>query len=409
MGNSGIQRNYPVYALVLMGLTLSTLVAIRLGEIGVTYGLTEPGLISITLTQAPLLAAVFWIGVQLNRSQWSLDAQKRVLMWTGAGLLGFISVNLLIMTQFPAIDGISVFAWVTWAATVGSTAGAITGYFEGKSIMRAKAEARQATRAEEAEAREELLDYLNSLLRHEVLNSANIIQGYTELIKETEDVSATCCESLTVIDNQARELSSITEDVRFLLTASKSETEFTPVNLHTTIEREMQKLNDRFADCETETDIPTDVAIPGDALFRRIFTNILSNAIEHNTTNRTPHVSATATTTPDCVEIKITDNGPGLCSEYRDAVFQPKTEGSPDHGLGLVIVKTLTRRYNGSIELTDTGPDGTTFTLTFPRTSTNTDNGDRDSGPEELRKDNDRGPVSGISQPTNQRIPTSSD
>ena len=38
-----------------------------------------------------------------------------------------------------------------------------------------------------------------------------------------------------------------------------------------------------------------------------------------------------------------------------------------DHGLGLYLVRTLIERYGGTVELTETGPEGSTFTVELPR------------------------------------------
>lgn len=112
------------------------------------------------------------------------------------------------------------------------------------------------------------------------------------------------------------------------------------------------------------TDVPDDVAVVADHLLTRVFGNLLSNAVLHNDA-ATPHVDVSVDSTPDVVHVRIADDGQGVPDSERETLFERSGRG--DHGLGLYLVRTITARYGGGVELTDTGSDGSVFTVTLPR------------------------------------------
>jgi signal transduction histidine kinase len=70
----------------------------------------------------------------------------------------------------------------------------------------------------------------------------------------------------------------------------------------------------------------------------------------------------------DTVIVQIGDNGPGLPDYVEDRLFLPFTRGTRDGstGLGLSISKELAENMGGSLELLDTGANGTRFILGLP-------------------------------------------
>jgi signal transduction histidine kinase len=61
------------------------------------------------------------------------------------------------------------------------------------------------------------------------------------------------------------------------------------------------------------------------------------------------------------------DNGPGISAELKDKIFAPffstKDGGT---GLGLSISKKIIESYGGTLTLTDSGPEGSCFTVFLP-------------------------------------------
>lgn len=68
--------------------------------------------------------------------------------------------------------------------------------------------------------------------------------------------------------------------------------------------------------------------------------------------------------------ITVTDNGGGIPEALKDQLFRPFVSGgSGGSGLGLAIAKRLLSDLRGGVEMTRTGPNGTTFTVIVPITA----------------------------------------
>ncbi len=67
------------------------------------------------------------------------------------------------------------------------------------------------------------------------------------------------------------------------------------------------------------------------------------------------------------VEIRVTDNGPGISPDQAAKIFEPFYTSRPDGtGLGLAVVKSVARSHGGEVMLEETDGPGTTFVLRIP-------------------------------------------
>jgi two-component system nitrogen regulation sensor histidine kinase NtrY len=102
-------------------------------------------------------------------------------------------------------------------------------------------------------------------------------------------------------------------------------------------------------------------------LIRRVFINIIDNAIE--ATSGKGHVLVTTAYEPKAhvVLVEIADNGPGIPPEDRDKLFVPyystKRRGS---GLGLAIVNRIVAEHRGRIRVESNEPRGSRFIIDLP-------------------------------------------
>lgn len=98
--------------------------------------------------------------------------------------------------------------------------------------------------------------------------------------------------------------------------------------------------------------------------------NLIDNAIKHSNAEN-PVVTVTVTRVGEAVEFAVTDNGPGIAPEYQQRIFgmfetlRPKdqVEGS---GIGLAIVRKITKTYGAQVRLESAPEQGSTFTLVWP-------------------------------------------
>jgi heavy metal sensor kinase len=106
-----------------------------------------------------------------------------------------------------------------------------------------------------------------------------------------------------------------------------------------------------------------------EALLRRMFGNLLSNALTY--TPEGGAVDVTMASRQDAVAVHIADTGPGIAPDDRDRVFArfvrldpARAEGGA--GLGLSIARWIAEAHGGHVDLLTTGPRGSVFSATIP-------------------------------------------
>ncbi|EDP97089.1 ATP-binding protein [Kordia algicida OT-1] len=101
----------------------------------------------------------------------------------------------------------------------------------------------------------------------------------------------------------------------------------------------------------------------------RVITNLVKNAIQAISEERTPRIDVRVFEHNESVMITVKDNGIGITKENEPKIFEPKfTTKSSGMGLGLGMVKNIVETYDGSITFTSEENVGTTFTVSFPKT-----------------------------------------
>ena len=100
----------------------------------------------------------------------------------------------------------------------------------------------------------------------------------------------------------------------------------------------------------------------------RIVTNLLNNAIQAIPENRVPMILVRVSSNKNNIVINIQDNGNGISEENRSKIFEPSfTTKSSGMGLGLSMIQSIIKAYNGSITFKTKENQGTTFKIIFPK------------------------------------------
>ena len=110
---------------------------------------------------------------------------------------------------------------------------------------------------------------------------------------------------------------------------------------------------------------------------KQVFLNILINAVEAlGEDGRIEIATAVAVTAKgaDAVAVRVTDNGQGMAAEVKKRLFEPfftTKEASSGHGgtgLGLSVSYGIVRSHGGTIEVSSTPGEGSTFVVVLPLT-----------------------------------------
>jgi signal transduction histidine kinase len=274
------------------------------------------------------------------------------------GLAGVVAIVALV-TAFRVRQGQTISQpTLIQEMLLAAGGGAFAGLLIGVSTVRETVEAEQARRH-----RNTLL-FMNELLRHNVLNGMQIIQGNTELLREHVDEEGQPL--LDTNEQRAETVVELIQDVRALTKSVSGELPCKPVPLSSTLREEVEALRTTYPDVTVEAEIPSDVTVDGDDLLDTTFENLLANAVEHNDDD--PHVAVTLDARPDHAVVRIADNGPGIPDDRKEAVFDPgeQGEGSVGQGLGLYLVATLLDRYGGDVRFEDRDGGGTVAVVELP-------------------------------------------
>ncbi|QLG29124.1 ATP-binding protein [Halorarum halophilum] len=351
-------------------------------------GESAPPLFSVdTLTAVvfvvPLAIGFGYGGYWLQRSSISRQRFRRIGYWCGGGIVVFLGVNLAIMATWPPESPAFAFGWGRFSFAVGGVGGLLMGIIEARSIERGRAAERAVTRAEMAEDQQKWFDYLNGLLRHEILNTVNVLSGNVTLLVEENDLDDETLDRLETVQRQCRNMELVIRDVRVLIEATTGDAELGPVDLADVVADEVQDLRDAHGSATVEVDVPETLPVVADELAGRVFSNLLTNAVKHND-GENPVVRVTARESDDWVVCRVEDDGPGVPDWKRENLFERSNDGGTDHGLGLYLVRTLIERYRGTVELTETGPAGSVFTVVLPRAAGRTTVAGEPDGPADV-------------------------
>lgn len=304
-------------------------------------------------------------GYLLNRFDDAVIRHSRIVYWSLAGAVVLTALNLPLISLTPDLPTWRAVSWIYFAMVGGLAGGSLAGLLETRAIARARAAERAKAKTELANEHSAQLEYLHGLLRHEVLNNANLINGYAELAAKESDGEVD--EHLELIVDRTESMTSVITDVRTLLDSLRASdpTSLEPVDLSSILRDSIMEVREANEALQLSTSIPEDVYVLADELLSRVFSHILLNALEHNDSSP-PRIEVDLETNPETVTVRISDNGPGIPEAKRNTLFEGAQSGA-NHGLGLYLADSLVSRYDGSLELAETGPDGSTFSVELPR------------------------------------------
>jgi signal transduction histidine kinase len=121
-----------------------------------------------------------------------------------------------------------------------------------------------------------------------------------------------------------------------------------------------------------ENDVPPGLMVRADSeQLYRVASNLIRNARQAIEVSRASgKIQVTAGEDDRSWWIRVTDTGPGLPQKAQEHLFTPFQGGARKggSGLGLAIAAELVRGHGGNLSLTRTGPEGTVFTVTLPKT-----------------------------------------
>lgn len=303
---------------------------------------------------------LIYAGYWLTTSQ--LDSRKVwwTGLWTVIGLSGVVALVALVQSFAIVQDQPLSQPTLVQELLLAAGGGGLAGLLIGISTVN------EAMNAEEVKQQRDTLVFVNELLRHNVLNGMNVIQGNSTLLGDHVDEEGEAY--LEVSRKRSEQIVELVQNVRVLFETLSGEKDLKPIDICAVLTEVVEDARDQYGAAEVELEAPDRAIARADELVGAVFENLLANAIDHND-RETPRVDICVDRNPDTVAVCVEDNGPGIPDEYKEQYFGPgeQDEDSVGQGIGLYLVDTLVDRYGGVVRVSDSEPRGAEFTVELQR------------------------------------------
>ncbi len=215
----------------------------------------------------------------------------------------------------------------------------------------------------ERKQREQQLQVLDRILRHNLRNKVSIIRSRAETIHSnredgvsvhTDHIVETCDELMDIAEKER------------LITQSLSEQRQQEKQLGLTLRQAATNANRDYPDASIDIDCPGDLVLSTSPYIEYALEELLTNAVGHADTS-SPEATVTVTPGDETVRIEIEDAGPSIPAMERDVLHgHERTPLYHGGGLGLWFVNLVVTQSGGTIQVEDNERDGNTVRLELP-------------------------------------------
>lgn len=218
------------------------------------------------------------------------------------------------------------------------------------------------------EARIRQIEVLDRVLRHNLTNKMQVIEGAAEMIRQAPSESAT--EHADKIIETGDDLLESIEKERLITRYLRDPTEPRQVSLVTLVRRAVGEASAEYPRADLRVDLPDSATATATAAAGQAIDELIENAIVHSD-EETPRVTVTVENLDETVCVSVADDGPGIPRMERDVLTQrgeldPLYHGS---GLGLWQVNLIVTQADGRLEFAENEPRGSIVRLHFPPAS----------------------------------------
>jgi len=220
---------------------------------------------------------------------------------------------------------------------------------------------------QDLEARKELIEMYDRLLRHDLGNDLQIIAGFADAV--AGEVAGQTADYVGKIQRAAESSADLIERVGNLVSTLEAQDEPEPRDLRPILETTVTEVSANFPALTVEFDPSTAAyrVYSGD-LLDSVFTNLISNAAVHNDGAVEMGITVEETGDGDIV-VTFADDGSGVPEAVRTDIFEMGAKGpeSSGTGFGLGFVRALTESYGGDVTVGESDAGGASFRVTLQR------------------------------------------
>lgn len=203
-------------------------------------------------------------------------------------------------------------------------------------------------------------------------------------IRDTLNQTLSCSDDL-VTDAVSEDLHELVQDAQFGISQISElvvnlrdfsridQAKIKAVNINECIKNALVIARNHIKHLEINTDLAATTLIScNPSQINQVLLNLFNNAAQAMAQTRHPQLHISSFEDPTHVYIRVADNGTGIDEDTLTKMFEPffttKAAGEGT-GLGLAISSQIMAQHQGDIQVQSTVGEGTTFTLTLPKTA----------------------------------------
>ncbi|MBP1908711.1 ATP-binding protein [Methanolobus bombayensis] len=214
---------------------------------------------------------------------------------------------------------------------------------------------------EELRHSNELKDLFTDIMRHDLLNPAGNIKGFSEVLYEKEDDPGKSRIISSVQRNTDRLIDMIETAAKFAKLEATDELELKEVDIMASLHNVIEQFEHQLHEKNMKLDLRAEGKYPAvlNPIVEEIFANYISNAIKYSPEN-TKIIVDIANMNYEWM-VTVTDCGEGIPDDAKPLVFdrfkRVNKSGVKGTGLGLAIVKKIAELLGGRVGVDD-NPEG---------------------------------------------------
>lgn len=288
-----------------------------------------------------------------------LTPARMLVLYLLFGTLGLVAFDVLLPRVLGRDSLLRRAQFVKGAVEVALTAGLIF-------LLAWYAQRSLATANRRLERKDEALQVLLRLLRHNVRNDINVIRGHAETARAAareEDVEDSCSVILETTDGLLHQTETVNR-LRDVLDDSAGRVRF---DLADVVEEVLAEIRDGHGfEGRLDASGMAPVVVSADPLFPVALQEVVRNAIEH-ADGSAPTIECSVERDGDVATLRIADDGPGI-PEDELAALSSGEESPLSHasGIGLWFVHWIARGSGGDATVRNRPGGGTIVELTLP-------------------------------------------
>lgn len=217
----------------------------------------------------------------------------------------------------------------------------------------------------ELEAALQQADRLHRILRHNLRNSCQVIDGNSELLVDQIDDEEE--KLLATIQEQNQRLISLSRKSVYLRDfLDLNQDHRTTEDMVASVRTQVDRARENYPNATITIDCPAHAQVESHKYIGEAVEELIDNAIRHND-SPDPSVWVEMQKEDEMVSLTVTDNGPGIPRVER-LVLERKTETQTEHsqGLGLWLVYLTVNYSNGTLTVANRDEGGAEIQFKVP-------------------------------------------